>query len=73
MESLQLLPGDATLAEVEYEPTKFDLRQRGVVLMLFVVAMELGGGEEGDVGGRSKVDIMVYHEDWVYGGTGARE
>ena len=41
--------------------------------MATVVIMEMRRGEKECVCLWSEVDIVVYHEDWVYGGMGAWE
>ena len=43
------------------------------MVTIFVVVMETRGGDERYVSGRAKINIMINHKDWVYGGMGARE
>ena len=69
LQPTELLPGYATLAEVEQETSELDLG--GDVVCAVVI--ETGRREKECVCVWSEVDVVVYHEDWVYGGMGARE
>jgi hypothetical protein len=67
----ELLLGNAAFTEIEHQSSELDWRC--VIMCEWLAVVEGRGTEKRDKDVCSEVDIVIYHQDWVSGGMGARE